>query len=410
MPLRTAVFKMCSAGNSASTLGRVSLATSIVTGNYKIVLPRLPSGNTVLNSVFLHADLAGRPYRAPDFRDALLSVLDTKDILGAGQYQMSHLWLVTCANSLSKQKLVHKGELLVKGLKCLVIDPESRNIKMKLLWLPPHLEQKRIVESLEPYGMVQSITREMWRCEGMESWQMTNRDVEFTLKEGLSTSSLPHLLTIFGHQCLLLIPGRPPLCLRCNTVGHIRRQCKTPRCAKCHRYGHNAEACVGTYADKLRDSKPVDDDTIVNHLMDVSEVVDASGEAPAKYHRAGEVQISTAADTATAKVTEEQTVTNRDKDPCATWAESLPFRDQLHPAEDTEMTETSKKRPAPADDLECPGKEPKVAAAKAKKPLHGAPVSADAAAVQEVAAAATPQRDGTGRTKVAALRVGAAPQ
>lgn len=244
----------------------------------------------------------------------------------------------------------------------------------------------------------------------MESWQMTNRDMEFTLKEGLSTSSLPHLLTIFGHQCLLLIPGRPPLCLRCNRVGHIRRQCKTPRCAKCHRYGHNAEACVGTYADKLRGSKPVDDDTIVNHLMDVSEVVDASGEAPAEDHRAEEVQISTAADTATAKVTEEHTVSNREKDPCATWAESPPFRDQLHPAEDTEMTETSKKRPAPAYDLECSGKEPKVAPAKAKKPLHGAPVSADAAAVQEVPAAATPQRDGTGRTKKKALRVSAAPQ
>ncbi|XP_075530163.1 uncharacterized protein LOC142563499 [Dermacentor variabilis] len=270
---------MSSAGNSASALSRKSHPPSTTdSGNYKVVLPRLPTGNTVLNSVFLHADLAGRPYRASDFRDALLSVLNATDILGAGQYQMSHLWLVARVNSIAKQKLVDKGELLVKGLKCLVIDPECKNIKMKLLWLPPHLEQRRIVEAPEPYGTVQSITGEMWRCDGMEGWQMTNRDVALTLKDGVSASNLPHLLSIYGHQCLILVPGRPPLCLRCNRVGHIRRQCRTPRRNNCHRYGHPADACVGTYADKLRGNRASEDDTITDHLMDVSEVVDATGE------------------------------------------------------------------------------------------------------------------------------------
>ncbi|XP_049518689.1 uncharacterized protein LOC125943424 [Dermacentor silvarum] len=227
--------------------------------------------------------------------------LNAADILGAGQYQMSHLWLVTCVNSIAKQKLVDKGELLVKGLKCLVIDPECKNIKMKLLWLPPHLEQRRIVEALEPYGTVQSITREMWRCDGMEGWQMTNRDVAFTLKDGVSASNLPHLLSIYGHQCLILVPGRPPLCLRCNRVGHIRRQCRTPRCSNCHRYGHIADACIGTYADKLRGNRPAEDETITDHLMDVSEVVDATGETPAEAHRQEETKPSSADDSLSPK-------------------------------------------------------------------------------------------------------------
>ncbi|XP_050042171.2 uncharacterized protein [Dermacentor andersoni] len=325
--VRTATFAMRSTGNSASALGQGSHPPSTTDcGNYKVVLPRLQSGNTILNSVFLHADLAGRPYRATDFHDALLSVLNATDILGAGQYQMSHLWLVTCVNSIAKQKLVGKCELLVKGLKCLVIDPECKNIKMELLWLPPHLKQRRIVEALEPYGTVQSITREMWRCDGMEGWQMTNRDVVFTLKDGVSASNLPHLLSIYGHQCLILVPGRPPLCLQCNRVGHIRRQCRTLRCSNCHRYGHRADACIGTYADKLRGNRPAEDDTITDHLMDVSEVVDATGETLPETYRQEQIKPSSADNSLSQKPASEDETKAPDDEPTVSWAESPPVQ------------------------------------------------------------------------------------
>ncbi|XP_065307214.2 uncharacterized protein [Dermacentor albipictus] len=391
---------MSSAGNSASALGRGSHPPSSTdSGNYKVVLPRLPTGNTVLNSVFLHADLAGRPYRAPDFRDALLSVLNATDILGAGQYQMSHLWLVTCVNSIAKQKLVDKGELLVKGLKCLVIDPECKNIKMKLLWLPPHLEQRRIVEALEPYGTVQSITREMWRCDGMEGWQMTNRDVAFTLKDGVSASNLPHLLSIYGHQCLILVPGRPPLCLRCNRVGHIRRQCRTPRCSNCHRYGHPADACVGTYADKLRGNRPAEDDAITDHLMDVSEVVDATGETLPDTHRPEQVKPSSADISLSQKPASEDETKVPDDEPSVSWAESPPVQDRPPSVESGSMCEAAKKRPAPSDNSSPSGKEARVPkVSKLTKPLRGTPTPADVPCVNvhHKAHCASPHQEGSG--------------
>ncbi|XP_037560871.1 uncharacterized protein LOC119439991 [Dermacentor silvarum] len=390
---------MSSAGNSASALGRGFHPPSTTdSGNYKVVLPRLPTGNTVLNSVFLHADLAGRPYRAPDFRDALLSVLNAADILGAGLYQMSHLWLVTCVNSIAKQKLVDKGELLVKGLKCLVIDPECKNVKMKLLWLPPHLEQRRIVEALEPYGTVQSITREMWRCDVMEGWQMTNRDVAFTLKDGVSASNLPHLLSIYGHQCLILVPGRPPLCLRCNRVGHIRRQCRTPRCSNCHRYGHIADACIGTYADKLRGNRPAEDDTITDHLMDVSEVVDATGETPAEAHRQEETKPSSADDSLSPKPAAVEDTKLPDDEPTMSWAELPPVQDRLPSVESGLMCEATKKRPAPADNPSSVGKEARVPkVSKLTKPLRGTPAPTDVSCVevQQKVASASPPQDGS---------------
>ncbi|KAM7310352.1 inosine-uridine preferring nucleoside hydrolase [Ixodes scapularis] len=148
-------------------------------------------GNLVLNSVFLHGDLAARPYRAPDFRDALSGVIDRKDIIAMGQYQI---------------------------------------------------------------------------------------EVQLTLRDDISVSKIPHLLTIYGCQSLLLIPGRPPLCLRCNRVGHIRRQCRTPRCTKCQRYGHSLADCVLTYADRLKIGTV--DESATEHLMDASEVVEPSGDIP----------------------------------------------------------------------------------------------------------------------------------
>lgn len=268
---------MLSAEKDQSALGRGTTQASASSNSYRTVLPRLPTGKLVANSVFLHADLAGRPYRAQDFRDTLRNAIDLKEISSIGQFQMSHVWMVTCKTSVAKTTLVNYGELLVKNRRCMVIDPEPKAVKMKLLWLPEHLEDGYIREALQLYGKVTSIKLENWRVADMEDMRTLNRDVMLSLNDGVSVSEVPHLLTVCGIQCLVLIPGRPPLCLRCNKVGHIRRQCRTPRCDSCRRFGHSADECALTYADKLRHGTRPPDEVVQEHLMDATEVLDATG-------------------------------------------------------------------------------------------------------------------------------------
>lgn len=112
--------------------------------------------------------MAAKPYMAPDFPDALKEVINLKHIKPSGQFEVGHVWMVPYVNALAKEKLCWRGELLAKGKKCLVIDPKTRDLKMKLLWLPDHLENWRIVETLAPFGTVRSIHREKWRYPGME--------------------------------------------------------------------------------------------------------------------------------------------------------------------------------------------------------------------------------------------------
>ncbi|KAG0417516.1 hypothetical protein HPB47_005544 [Ixodes persulcatus] len=111
----------------------------------------------------------------------------------------------------------------------------------------------------------------------MENMETLNSEVCLTLHDMATSEDIPHLLRVAGIQSLLVMSGRPPLCLRCKKVGHIRRQCRTPKCARCNRFGHESDECYSSYAAVLRGSGTEPDAN--QEFMDISEVVDATGEA-----------------------------------------------------------------------------------------------------------------------------------
>ncbi|KAG0430797.1 hypothetical protein HPB47_022362 [Ixodes persulcatus] len=88
----------------------------------------------------------------------------------------------------------------------------------------------------------------MWRRVGFGNLETTTRNVTLILGDGLALDSLPHQGSIDGTQVLFSVPGRPPMCLRCKRVGHMRRQCTAPWCSVCRGFGHEAAQCPRSYA------------------------------------------------------------------------------------------------------------------------------------------------------------------
>ncbi|KAM7302416.1 uncharacterized protein ISCGN_017933 [Ixodes scapularis] len=98
--------------------------------DYRIILPRLPTGMLVSNSLFLHADITGRPYKPTDFKEALFSIIEREDLIALGPYQMSHVWMAVFANGAAKCKIKACEELVIKqkrinNLKLLTSDKEG---------------------------------------------------------------------------------------------------------------------------------------------------------------------------------------------------------------------------------------------------------------------------------------------
>lgn len=222
-------------------------------------------------TLFLHADPAGRPYSVEHFRDALQQVIDTSTIVSIGPYQMNHVWMATFTSLGPHTRVLERGDLVVNGRRCVVIDPARRRVHMRVLWLPVTIPDSSLATELGKYGTVEKIIRHKWSCAGLETCENLCREVVLQLKDGVTVDRMPHLAEFFGCSALLIIPGRPPLCLRCHLVGNVRRFCRTPRCGKCNRYGHIRSECVESYTSKLDQSLHAEETERSSYIMDAAE-------------------------------------------------------------------------------------------------------------------------------------------
>lgn len=127
--------------------------------------------------------------------------------------------------------------------------------------------------ALAAFGRVTEVTRERWRVEGVSEKSSTTRTVLIKLNSGMRVDDLPHQIRVAGELALVVAPGRPMQCLRCNGTGHVRRECKVPRCSRCRRFGHSDAQCVRSYAS-VTGSAETEDAT--QHIMDVTEAEDAA--------------------------------------------------------------------------------------------------------------------------------------
>ncbi|XP_077541900.1 uncharacterized protein LOC144153972 [Haemaphysalis longicornis] len=257
---------------SAANAGRGN-SFYAVPKDYRIILPQIPSGEEMNRTVVLHCDTKGRPYRIEDFRQPLMDLGVIQEVGGIGAFQMSHVWLVKFRTDDAKKKIVDAGHLDVKRRVCLVVDPNRQEIRVKLHWVSFDVTNDTIRRLFGTYGEVKDVTSERWRVEDCENADSTTRFVRLVLREGVTLDCLPHQLRLGKGTALVVVPGRAPMCLRCNTAGHIRRECRVPKCGECHGFGHEQVECTRSYAGAARRGT---DDGHTDLVMDEEEAENAA--------------------------------------------------------------------------------------------------------------------------------------
>ncbi|KAK8764217.1 hypothetical protein V5799_033174 [Amblyomma americanum] len=229
-------------------------------------------------TVLLHCDIAGRPYRIQDFREPLETASVLPFVAGIGAFQMSHVWKLKLKSAEAKERLLTEA-LEVKKRYCAVTEPNKRELAFRVHWVPFFVSNESVQTAFEDFGDMTDVTREQCNSPGFEVAESTTRLVRVLLKEGLSVDNLPHMFKFYGEQVLVVVPGRPPICLRCKRTGHIRRDCRTPRCSLCRSFGHEREGCVRTYARVATGTAPPQDDES-ELLMDQDELENAGAPPP----------------------------------------------------------------------------------------------------------------------------------
>ncbi|XP_077505074.1 uncharacterized protein LOC144114919 [Amblyomma americanum] len=252
------------------------------TEEYQVILPTLPTGRLALNTVFLQADTQTRPYRVEDFRDMLARQSMLTDVLALGAYRMSHVWAVTFKDAEATKKMVSLGEVKVKQRRCVVIDPANQGTRIKVQWLLHTVPDEDVRVAFAPYGKVTEVSKERWRVQEIADNGSTTRLVTLILKAGTKLEDLPHQMSIAGELALVVVAGRQPLCLRCRSQGHIRRDCRVPRCNTCRRFGRTEEQCVRTYANAVGVVSGEDNSELFMDEADAEEVAKTAGNNASK--------------------------------------------------------------------------------------------------------------------------------
>lgn len=96
-------------------------------------------------------------------------------------------------------------------------------IKLKVHWLPLWVSNEDVNRILAKYGEVRKVEHVT------ENGIITGvRQAELSLREG-EQRDIPYISHMYGNKCLIVIPGRPPVCFKCEEVGHLRGECTTFR-------------------------------------------------------------------------------------------------------------------------------------------------------------------------------------
>ena len=155
-------------------------------------------------------------------------------------------------------------EVTIEGQKYTAKLFNNQERKLTMHWCPDFIPNEMVIDHFNKTHVVTKIAKE----KDQYGVYTGNRKI---VLESADINSIPHLDSINNHQILITTPGRPPLCLKCHQIGHIRPNCNTPYCRHCNIFGHTTESCIPSYATTLRSHINNNNTVKPNHVKENSE-------------------------------------------------------------------------------------------------------------------------------------------
>ena len=126
---------------------------------------------------------------------------------------------VTTADNIS-------GQLSLQNMNFRCMPLYRQVVNVKLHWLPLYVGESFVKQFLQELAML-SLLKETKQVLGRERLKVEPMRVALEVTE-TPKMAIPHLVKFdCGASVLITMPGRPPLCLRCSRVGHMRRDCNS---------------------------------------------------------------------------------------------------------------------------------------------------------------------------------------
>ncbi|KAL3865834.1 hypothetical protein ACJMK2_043184, partial [Sinanodonta woodiana] len=97
-------------------------------------------------------------------------------------------------------------------------------IDLRIHWLPLYIKDEIIVQVLSPFGKVLDITRQQTILDKDTVTYNGTRLVKFQTTE-FECKDIPHIISLGTCGMLITMKGRPPVCLKCRQLGHLRKDC-----------------------------------------------------------------------------------------------------------------------------------------------------------------------------------------
>lgn len=94
----------------------------------------------------------------------------------------------------------------------------------KVHWLPSWITDDAVVSLFPKPLTVTLVERETIHMKGGFKVETGVRKVHLVFKDG-EEAVIPYKGRVSGKTGLITVPGRPPICLKCNNIGHVRSEC-----------------------------------------------------------------------------------------------------------------------------------------------------------------------------------------